>query len=113
VKLEAMGTDEGSDFEQELRQAFARRPAPPGLKRRLMERRRTARPQRPQGLWMRLAASFLLAAAVAGGVAWHNMEERRKEEAARQQVMTALRITSHVLNQMNARLAAHRRAAQD
>lgn len=108
-----MGMDGGKDFEQELRQAFARRPAPPGLKRKLMERRRVQRPHRPQVFWMRLAASILLVAVVAGGVAWREVEQRRKEQAARQQVMMALRITSRVLNQMNARLAAHRRAAQD
>ena len=34
-------------------------------------------------------------------------------EAARQQVLTALRITSHALNQMNMQLAAHRRDGQD
>jgi hypothetical protein len=36
-----------------------------------------------------------------------------KGEAARQQVLTALRITSRALNQMNAKLAAHGRAAQE
>jgi hypothetical protein len=46
-------------------------------------------------------------------VEWRIVEERRKEEAAREQVSTALRITSHALNQMNARLAARRRGTQD
>jgi hypothetical protein len=102
------------EFERELKQAFARRPAPPGLKRRLMERRRFApRAQRSFIPWQRLAAGLVLAAALAGGIQWHMLEQRRKEEAAREQVFMALRITSHALNQMNARLAAHRRGEQN
>ncbi|MGA2168370.1 MAG: hypothetical protein ABSG62_09165 [Terracidiphilus sp.] len=101
------------DFERELRQAFERRPAPPGLKRRLMEKRRAQRPHRTVVFWQRLAASIVLAAVLAGGVVWRNLEERRKGEAARQQVLTALRITTRALNQMNTRLAAHGRAAQE
>ena len=104
------------DFERELRQAFERRPAPPGLKRKLMEKRRVQRPPLAFITWQRLAASILLTAVLAGGIEWRsvqNLEERRKEEAAREQVMTALRITSHALNQVNARLAAHHRAVQD
>jgi hypothetical protein len=101
------------DFERELRHAFERRPAPPGLKRRLMERRRAHRPHRPAELWLRLAASVVLAAALAGGVAWRNVEQQRKGEAARQQVLTALRITGRALDQMNKQLAAHRRTLKD
>ncbi len=106
------------DFERELEQAFARRPAPPSLKRRLMERRRTEGPrlvraQRPVVTWQRLAASLLLTAILAGVVEWRIAEQRRREVATREQVLTALRITSHALDRMNTRLAAHRRSAQD
>jgi hypothetical protein len=101
------------DFEDELRQAFERRPAPPSLKRRLMEKRRAQRPQRHFVTWQRLAASIALAAVLGGGLAWRNVEERRKGEAARRQVLTALRITSRALNQVNTKLAAHGRAAQE
>jgi hypothetical protein len=101
------------EFESEMRQAFERRPAPPGLKRRLMEKRRTRKPYDSFFTWQRLAASLALTAILAGGLQWRNVEERRKEEEAREQVMTALRITSHALNQMNARLAARRRGSQD
>ena len=100
-----------AEFERELQQAFARRPAPPSLKRKLMERRR--RPQHTFVQWQRLAASLVLTAMLAGGLEWRIVEQRRKEEAARQEVLTALRITSHALNQMNSRLAAHRRGAED
>ncbi|MGA2049615.1 MAG: hypothetical protein ABSG96_18105 [Terracidiphilus sp.] len=101
------------EFERDIRQAFERRPAPPGLKRKLMEKRRTRRSYDSFFTWQRLAASLVLAAVLAGGFEWRNIQERRKEEAAREQVMTALRITSHALNRMNARLAARRRSTQD
>jgi hypothetical protein len=49
-------------------------------------------------IWQRLAASIVLIAALAGGLAggleWRNREEQRRDEAARQQVLKALRITS-------------------
>jgi len=78
-----------------------------------MEKRRTRKPYDSFFTWQRLAASLALTAILAGGLQWRNVEERRKEEEAREQVMTALRITSHALNQMNARLAARRRGSQD
>ncbi len=98
------------EFEQELRQAFERRPAPPSLKRRLMENRRARQPRSHAFLWQRIAAAVVLTAVLGGGVAWHQQEEQRKGEAARQKVLTALRITNHALNQMNTQLAAHGRA---
>jgi len=101
------------EFERELQQALSRRPAPPSLKRRLMEKRRGTPLVRPWVTWQRLAASLALTAVLAGGVGWRIVEDRRKEEAAREQVLTALRITSHALNEMNARLAARRRGTQD
>jgi len=101
------------EFEQELQQAFAHRPAPPSLKRKLMEKRRRLQPQRLFMTWQRMAASLVLTAVLAGGIEWRIVDQRRKQEAAREQVITALRITSHALNQMNARLAARRRGTQD
>jgi hypothetical protein len=50
---------------------------------------------------------------MAGGFAWHRHEERRKGEVALQQVMTAMRITNHALENMNKQRAAHSRAAQE
>jgi hypothetical protein len=95
------------EFEQELRQAFARHPAPPDLKRKLMERRRAPDPRARAFPWQRIAAVILLSAVFSGAAAWHKRDEQRKGEAARQQVLTALRITNHALNQMNSQLAAH------
>jgi len=106
------------EFEQELRQAFERRPAPPSLKRKLMDRRADQRgTQRRRGhiqLWQRLAASLILVALVSGAAEWvrHDREERRQGEAARQQVLTALRVTGRALDHMNTQLAAHDRTEQ-
>ena len=104
------------DFEQELRQAFERRPAPPSLKHRILQQRATRRTQRVHRysvLWQRLAASLVLAGVLAGGYVWRQNDDRRKGEEARRQVLTALRITNHALNEMNERLAAHGRADQE
>lgn len=112
-EFDAMNFEPGDEFERELQQALARRPAPPSLKRRIMEKRRGPQLLPPFLTWQRLAASIALTAVLAGGVQWRIVEERRREESARRQVLMALRITGHALNQMNARLAAHSRGAQD
>jgi len=101
------------EFEQELRQAFERRPAPPSLKRRLMKSRRVRQPRSHAFHWQRLAAAILLTAVLGGGVVLHQREEQRRGEAACQQVMTALRITNHAFEHMNKQLAAHHRVSQE
>jgi hypothetical protein len=98
------------EFENELRQAFERRPAPPSLKRRIMQQRNLRRTRRLETRivwWQALAASLVLAGIIGGTLSWQQYEERRQGELARQQVFTALRITHHALNDMNARLASH------
>ncbi|HLY43253.1 MAG TPA: hypothetical protein VKR52_18725 [Terracidiphilus sp.] len=100
-------------FEQQVRQALERRPAPPSLKRRLMEKRATLASQRRHThvvWWERIAATVVLAGVIGGAAAWHRMEEERKGEAARDQVLTALRITNHAFNEVNQRLAARNRS---
>jgi hypothetical protein len=102
-------------FERELRLALERRPAPPSLKGKIMQsRRRTAQPLSQGVLWQRLAASVALAAVIGGAVGWDYRvrEERRQGEAAREQVLIALRITGHALNQMSAQLAARGRKVE-
>ena len=101
------------DFEQQLREAFKRQPAPPGLKRRIMARRRAPEPRSHVVLWQRLAATLALAAVLGGAALWHQLEERRKGEAARQQVLTALRITDHALDNISKQLAAHGRISPE
>jgi hypothetical protein len=107
VELESI-----DDFERELQAALARRPAPPGLKRKVMARRAA---QRQQGrmVWLeRLAASLILVAIAGAGVFWRHQVEQRRGEEAKQQVLTALRIANHALQQMNVQLAEHDRDAQ-
>jgi hypothetical protein len=101
------------EFERELQEAFERRPAPPGLKRKVMERRRWGRAQRTHShavLWQRLAASIVLAGLLGGALAWRHADEVRRGEDARRQVLTALRITNHALNEVNARLTTRSRS---
>jgi hypothetical protein len=103
------------EFERELRQALERRPAPPSLKRRIMQQRsarRTGRMHSHTVLWRRLAASLVISAMLGGALEWRHAAEQRKGEEARRQVLTALRITSHALNNMSSKLAAHNQADQ-
>lgn len=117
------------EFEQELRQALERRPAPPGLKRRILERHAEERARHgwlkrmfavPRGgrvqfgMWAKVAATLVIVAIIGGGVEWRvkQVEEQRKGEEARQQVLTALRITGHALDQVQEKLAAHDRGGE-
>ena len=105
------------DFEEKLKRSFERWPAPPDLKRRLMENRRR-RKERPQWFALpfavRVAVSLCLLAgvfaALYGGIAANQAEQRRKGEEARRQVLLALRITNHALDHMNKQFAANGRA---
>jgi hypothetical protein len=104
------------EFEKELQQIFERRPAPPSLKRKVMERRgleSTERRHLYSVAWQRIAAGLVLAAMLGGLMQWQlqRAEDRRRGEEARRQVMTALRVTQRALNEMNLRLAAHSRNA--
>lgn len=104
--------DEMDDFERDLRQAMQRKPAPAGLKRKVMERRtkeRAIRRHERVVWWERLAASIVLLGVVSGAFTWRTIEQRRKGEEAKQQVFTALRITSRALQQMNQQLTQHDR----
>lgn len=105
--------EEMDEFEKELKQALQRRPAPPSLRKQVMERRLQRR-RPPQVVWMRLAATLLMVALLGGGLRWglQEREERRQGEEARRQVMLALRITGRALNQVNTRLAAHDRGGE-
>ncbi len=99
-------------FEKELSEALTRRPAPPGLKGRILaEKARRAEAERNgrHVMWMRLAASVVIAAVLAGAGSWQwrRVEERRRGEEARQQVMTALGITAKALDKVQRRLQAN------
>lgn len=101
------------DFERDLQQALQRRPAPPSLKGRIMERRGLLTIERRHThwlIWQRVAAGLLLAAALGGAMKWnlHREEEKRQGEEARRQVMIALRITGHALNEVHEQLNRNR-----
>jgi hypothetical protein len=74
------------EFEQELRQAFVRRPAPPSLKRKLMARRAEKRQTRHRHthiqLWQR-SWSRCLAAPPSGSAATVRSAVRAKPPANR------------------------------
>lgn len=110
-RIDAIEMDE---FEKELRQAMRRVDAPASLKQGLLERRRFQRPRLRMVMWERLAASLLMAAIIGGGLYWrHEAEEQRQGEEARRQVLQALRITNHALQEMNTRLAEHSRESHE
>ena len=111
-----MGSEPMNEFEKELRQALEPRPAPPSLKRNLLQRRTALRSQRSRFRvvwWRRLAVAAALAGVLAGVLVWRHAEEQRRGEEVRNEVMTALRITSRALNQMQSQLQAHNRDAQN
>lgn len=107
-----MKPEEMDPFELDLTQVLERRPAPPNLKHRVLQSRAALQAQRRRQhslLWMRMAATLLIVALLGGAADWgvKRYEQQRKGEEARRQVLTALRITGHALNQMNAQLTAH------
>ena len=94
------------ELERELRSGLQRRPAPPSLKRKILERRRQQRArQHRRMVWFeRLAASVVLAGVAGGAAFWRHEVDERKGEEAKQQVFTALRVTNHALQVMNEQL---------
>jgi hypothetical protein len=104
-----------AEFERKLRMAMQHREAPLGMKQRVLARARERRQAQRGRFWMlqRIAASILLAAAVGGFAAYRHNEERVAEQKrgaeAREQVMTALRITSKTLGRVNERLTENDR----
>ena len=98
------------ELERKLCYAMKHRTAPAGLKQRVLAQAREQRLARRGRGWMlqRIAASVMvvvLLGGIAGGFAVHReQEERRKGEAAKEQVLTALRITSKTLDRVNERI---------
>lgn len=96
-----------AEFERKLRVGMRHREAPLGMKQRVLARARERRHAQRGRWWMvqRIAASAVLAALLGGFAVYRQVEERRKGEEAREQVMTALRITSKTLDRVNEKLA--------
>lgn len=80
------------NLEQELKLAFRRKEPPPGFRDRVLAA--TRRPQRHP--YRSLAAAALLTLLI-GGTTARYIEQRREGERAKEQVLLALRITSHKL----------------
>jgi len=98
---------EQAEFERRLRLAIRRHEAPLGLKSRVLAQARARRKARHgrAWIWQRLAASVVLAALFGGAAVYRENQERRKGELAKEQVMTALRITHRTLDRVNEHLA--------
>lgn len=89
-----------NDFEQELTQALARKPAPDGFAARVLARAQTV-PARwpPRWAGIALAASLLI-----GTIAWAQWDRRDRERRAHAQLLLALKITSGQLHKIHNRL---------
>ena len=81
------------NLEDELKLALRRKQPPPGFRQRVLAA--TQRPRRTYA-YRSIAAAVLLTA-ILGGTTAHYVEQRREGERAKEQVLEALRITSHTL----------------
>jgi hypothetical protein len=79
------------DLEQELHSALSRKDPPPGFAERVEEAAERPPRQPASARWLALAASIVL---LVGGVAYR----RHQGEVAKQQLMTAMKITAVQLN---------------
>ena len=96
-----------SDFESRLRGALERREPPAGFAERVLARA-AARPtnmEKPRRLWRPVWAAAAVAAMLVAAVGYREVQARRAEEA-REQALTALRITAEKLNVVRAKLEA-------
>jgi len=101
---------ETQELERKLRTALAHRKAPLGLKARVLAQARERRQGQRRRWWMvqRVAATVVLAAAVGGFMEYRHIEEVRKGEAAKEQVLTALRIAGRTMGRVQERLSDDR-----
>lgn len=92
------------DFERELREGLAARPAPEGFAERVFARiasRKAPRQARPALFlhWRGALAAVLIAAVLVTAALWQRRREQRiAGERARAQVILALRITNSTLD---------------
>lgn len=107
------------ELDDELRDLLRRKQPPAGFAERVLRRaeeqsypQNVVRPAARLAAWRRplvgLAAAAALVAAVAGGIEYRQLEQARAEraagEAAREQVIQALRITASTLQLVQAKV---------
>jgi hypothetical protein len=99
-------------LERDLRRALAPVDPPPGFADAVLAHLGTGLPEaagearRPSRLvwrWLPLGLAASLMAAVLGGAAWLEQQRGRQAALAGEQVIEALRVTSHELNDIRAR----------
>lgn len=79
------------NLENDLKRALRRESPPAGFAGRVLQRIEAEKaPKRP--IWWRAAAASVTLGLLLGGYATHRVVEHRKGEAAKEQVLTAMRI---------------------
>ena len=84
------------NLEQELKNALERKSPSPGFASRVMARTQEEQRRTVRHPWRAVAAAFLMTA-VLGGWAVREAAHQRQGEKAREEVLTALRITTEKL----------------
>lgn len=100
-----------TELEDQLRDALRRKTPPPGFTDRVVSRVEADRPTRTlatgRSAFMRWAAAAALVAALGGTIEYRKIREERERargEAAKEQVMQALRIAGSKLQVVQARI---------
>jgi hypothetical protein len=89
------------NLEEELRQALRRESAPDDFASQILARTRVTRPFWPRAAAMALAASLAVAALIPSAIGYR---ERRRALQAKEQLATALTITSIQLQQIKEKI---------
>jgi hypothetical protein len=86
------------NLEDELKLALRRKQPPPGFRERVLRQAESSPYVRRSRRWSyRNVAAAVLLTAILGGTGAHYIEQRREGEHAKEQMLEALRITSHTL----------------
>ena len=88
------------DFEDELRQALARKPAPPGFTKETLARARAKQSQ----FWRKGAALGLVASFFLATFTWVEWDRYAQQKRAHDQLLLALKITSGQFQKVEKRL---------
>ena len=88
------------DFEDQLRQALARQPAPEGFAKKTLARARAKQSQ----FWRKGAALGLVASFFLATFTWVEWDRRAQQKRAHDQLVLALKITSGQFQKVGKRL---------